>query len=162
MKRLLLTISLSLFAMPAFAEPAISFARGQEIALAAYPGEVIDAHSRDAYHEYEILQEDGTSLDVQVGSRVGNIKEVEIDRLGVRFAALPESKLKAQHAKEVARDYLRGENPDASEMQIKGSVKILKGADWVYGIDIRVDKKDYEVHVNRITGDIVAVLLYEE
>ena len=161
MKRLSLILCFSLLALPAYAA-SITLKQGEAIALDEYPGEVQDSDVERNVYQYEIEQEDGTQLEIEVNRRSGLITEVEVDEFGARFIGMGEPRVDGGDAKDIAREYLRGQAKRSRSIEVKAARDLLVDGRLVHGIELEMSNVDYKILVDRWNGRVLAAYKFED
>ena len=156
---LLLIVSLFLISSHAGAETPLTYEQAREMALERIPGTVVDTersvHNGAVVYEFDIRQENGAVIDIEIDSRTKEVLRLVIDKMGTG-SSLPEPSLTQEQAAEYAVEYIREKTSGLRSVDLVSSeYKIVKGK-LGYLFKMRRGISEYKIAIDANNGGVIS------
>lgn len=158
-RRFYLVTALAVLTVPAYAQKPLTADEARAIALEKVPGTVVDTersiHNGAVVYEFDIRQENGTVMDIEIDSVTREILELKVDGMGTG-GILPEPGIEEDVALEKAIKHIEDTTSGLRSVdKVKAEYKIVGGA-IAYVFRLRRGITSYDVVVDANSGRIIS------
>ncbi len=156
-------LALSVFVIFPAAEAAknrqapLTFEEAQAMALQKVPGIVVDTersiHNGGVVFEFDIRQEDGAVMDIEIDSVTREVLEMKVDKQGTG-TSLPEPAIKPDQAGQIAIDHIKKNTSGLRQAEVQDNDYRIVGGATAHVVTLRRGIVYYEVIVDATTGAV--------
>ena len=145
----------------ALADRPLTPEQARALALERVPGDVIDTarslRNGAIVFQYEILQEDGTVMEIEIDSATREILQLDVNRRG-EDGTLPEAAIPAEEASAIAIRHIEKTTSGLRGVEVLSEEYKTAGGQFVYEFLLRRGIDRYRVQVNANSGVVVSSL----
>lgn len=143
---------------PAQADGPLSFEEARAMALEKVPGTIVDTersiHNGAVVYEFDIRQENGTVMDIEIDSVTKQVLQLRVDEVGTG-GVLPEPGVTEEQALKSAIDYVNDNTSGLRRVDVNNSEYTIKNGQIVFIFKLQRGISKYEVTVNARTGEVI-------